>query len=298
MAVLGTGTWFLVEYMGEQRYSAWWIAYWNAAVRGGFFLVVAVLLSRTRYLTTHLERLVQVRTAALDQEVAHRRRVEREIAEIHHWEQTRIAHELHDQLGASLAGVAFRSKAIAENLERRSQPEASESRLVTDLVNSSINQVRSLARLLAPADDPGGIGVALSRLGSEMETLFGITCLIEAPKGLPRLLVDQARQLYRIAQEASRNAVKHAGAQLIRIRLGVEGEHLLLTISSDGRPWAPDTGSGEGLGLRIMQYRAGVLGGSLVIEPGVPEGTTVRCRMPLASPDDPGVLPGAGDRTR
>ena len=282
ISLLSAATWWGVEFMAEAPYSKSWILFWNAGVRLSFFLVITWQLGRIRFLTLHLEELVRRRTSELASEIARRRQVEGEVAEVSQREQTRLSHELHDHLGAHLAGVAFRMKTLAENLGRRGLKEAGEADRVVQLVNDSINEIRSFARWLSPAEThEGGLAAGLSRLGAEFETLFGVTCLIELPKPLPRLSPEQGRQLYRIAQESIRNAVKHGQAQLTEIRLKVDGSFLEMRVSSDGGDWVPPGEGQAGLGLRIMEYRARILEGTLSISTRPNGGCVVACRVPL-----------------
>ncbi len=281
LSVLSAGTWLWIEYKLEVPYSHGWIHFWNAGVRLSFFVVVAWLLGRIRYLTRNLERLVKARTSELAREVERRRQVEAEVAEVSQREQTRLAHELHDRLGAHLAGVAFRSKVLAEKLERRGVTDATEASQVVALVNGAMDEIRGFARWLSPSDDDVGLGAGLSRLGADFETLFGITCLVEVPKGFPALSSEQVRQLYRIAQEAIRNAVKHGRAQCVEIRIQTSPEGVVLRVSSDGEAWEGQAHSREGLGLRIMEYRARMLGGKLHIQASAEGGCVVECHVPL-----------------
>jgi signal transduction histidine kinase len=282
VSLLAAGVWLTLDLQGGSLYSHPVIPYWNALVRLGFFLLTTFLLSRVRFLTTNLEAIIKERTAALEAEIAQRRQAEREVAEISHQEQERIAHEVHDHLGTYLAGLAFRAKVLAESLERHALPEADDARQLVAFVNEAGSQARNLARLLAPVDaTAGGLAAGLSRLGAELESLFGITCPVEGAKDLPPLTDEQGRQLYRIAQEAARNAVQHAKAQLVEITLGREQDDLKLVVRNDGLPWSPSDAPRDGLGLRIMRYRAGILGGTLTLEAEPGGRTAVVCRVPL-----------------
>jgi two-component system CheB/CheR fusion protein len=230
--------------------------------------------------------------SVIERDITERKRLEREIADISQHEQQRLAHELHDHLGAYLTGIAFRMKALAEALDRHAVPEASAARELVKLVNNGTDQVRNFARLIAPVEIAnGGLAVALSRLGAEMETLFGIVCRVEVAPDLPSLTDEHALQLYRIAQEAARNAVQHGKARNIEISVRHDPGQLVQTIRNDGQPWAPVKESGKSLGLRIMRYRAGTFGGTLAVQSDSDGQTVVVCQMPLprTGASDPGV---------
>ncbi len=222
-------------------------------------------------------------TAAM-RDVSERIQLEQEVARISSHEQERIAHELHDHLGAYLAGIAFRFKSLAETLERRAIPEAATAQQLVGLVNDGIDQVRNFARLLAPVDlDAGGLPAGLSQLGKEMETAFRIECRVEVEPALPPLTPEQSMQLYRIAQEATRNAIQHGKARLVTISIRCEPNSLILMISNDGKPWSPDLERARGMGLRIMRHRAVNIGGTFTMQSDSADCTAVICRLPLPS---------------
>jgi len=276
-----TGVWLTLDSRGVS-YSRPFIPYWNALVRMGFFLLTALLLNRVRSLTLNLEALITKRTAALVSEVEQRKQVEREVAEVSQREQERLAYELHDQLSAYLAGVAFQAKALAERLDRRALPEAIDAQWLVGLVNDAAGQVRKLAHLLAPVQGAGGdLSLALSGLGADMESLFGITCLVEVDRDLPALTGEQCHQLFLIAQEAARNAVRHGQAQSVEISVQREPDALNLVVRSDGKSCPIPDDVALGLGLRIMRYRAGLLGGTFAFTSEENAATVVVCRVPL-----------------
>lgn len=215
-------------------------------------------------------------------DVSERTHLEQELVKISSREQERLAHELHDHLGAYLAGIALRFKTLSQLLHRRSVPEAENALELVGQVNDAINQVRNFARLLAPVDlETGGLAVGLSQLSREMSSIFHVECDVEAPSEFPLLNRDQSLHLYRIAQEASRNAIHHGGARIVKIRLSCESNRLILTISNDGKAWTPDFQGNRGMGLRIMRHRALSLGGQLTIQGSEQGKTTVSCRIPI-----------------
>ncbi len=220
--------------------------------------------------------------AAAMRDVSERIRLEQEVARISSHEQERFAHELHDHLGAYLAGIAFRFKSLAETLERRAIPEASTAQQLVGQVNDGIDLVRNFARLLAPVDiEGGGLPAGLSQLGREMETAFRIQCRVEVATELPPLTSEQSMQLYRIAQEATRNAIQHGKARLVTISVSRETHCLKMTISNDGKPWSPTPECAGGMGLRIMHHRAANIGGTLTMPSDSAGSTSVICLLPL-----------------
>lgn len=121
--------------------------------------------------------------------------------------------------------------------------------------------------------------LALRQLASTTESVYKIRCRLD--DGAPVLIGDNrvATQLYRIAQEAVNNAVKHAEARTISIQVGVEAGSRRLRIADDGVGVWKKAPSGEGMGLRIMRYRAMSIGASLSIESGAEGGTVVTCSL-------------------
>ena len=215
-------------------------------------------------------------------DISERIHLEQEVARISSHEQERIAHELHDHLGAYLAGIAFRFKLLAETLERRAVPEAAHAQQLIGQVNDGIDLVRNYARLLAPVDlEVGGLTAGLSQLGKEMETAFRIECRVKVASNLPPLTPEQSMQLYRIAQEATRNAIQHGKPRVVSISVSCEPNGLNLTISNDGKPWRSTPERTGGMGLRIMRHRAVNIGGTITMPSDATDCTSVICHLPI-----------------
>lgn len=282
MAFLAACTWFVAEFYGG-RLGHFEPAVWQAISRLVFYLIVALLVGKVRDLTFNLDLLVKQRTAALESEIARRKELEKEASEIAEREQERISQELHDQLAGYLSGLAFRAASLVEALEKRGSPEVADAKRILTSVNVATDQVRNLARLLAPAQDNPDLRTALSRLVADVETTFEVTCLLEISDQLPTLSKDQNSQICRIVQEAVRNAIHHGHAQLIQVQVGSDGQNLNLSIRNDGQPWNVSTAQRGGLGIRIMHHRTEKLGGELSIQ-GLDEGgTLVTCTLPAAA---------------
>jgi signal transduction histidine kinase len=291
LSIVAASLWLTCDMMAGATHSYPFIPYWNAAIRLAIFVLITWLVVRIRLLTSELDALVERRTAALEAEVTRRKLLQREAVEISHREQERIAHELHDNLGATLAGVAFRLKAMAEKFEQEGPgPAATQARDVLKAINDALGQVRSFARLLDPVDGgAGNLGSALGRLAAETQDVFGISCTAEVSPAIPGITTDRAQNLYRIAQEAVRNAIQHAGARYVEIFVKVADEYLELMVRNDGKAWQPPVQLTEGLGLRIMRHRTEILGGTLAIQPDQCGRTVLDCKVPLrpAAPPPP-----------
>lgn len=204
-------------------------------------------------------------------------RLERQIMEISERERERIGHELHDGLGQQLTGIAFLSKALSQKLNAQALPEAKEASQIVAMINQAVSETRLLARGLQPVEvDANGLMSALEGLASNIEALFHIDCNFRCTA--PVLLHDRntANHLYRIAQEAVNNAVKHGKSKHISIELSAPRGRIQLIVRDDGAGIDPCTAdNGPGMGLQIMRYRANLIGANLEIENGPDKGTQI-----------------------
>jgi signal transduction histidine kinase len=197
-------------------------------------------------------------------------------------EQRRIGQDLHDGLGQHLTGIAFMAKVHEEKLADKRLTEATDAAKIVRLVNEAIHKTRELARGLLPVvSDVQGLMSALQLWAMEVEDIFGIACRFECETAV--LIYDDtmATHLYHIAQEAVNNALKHGHAHNILIRLTAANEQGTLLIHDDGAGIIEDRGNSPGMGLHIMNYRAGMIGGTLEVTPGPVQGTTVICIFPI-----------------
>jgi PAS domain S-box-containing protein len=215
-------------------------------------------------------------------DISERKRLEKTVLDISEREQRRIGQDLHDGLGQHLTGIAFMTKVQERKLAERQIPEAVDAAKIVQLVNDAILKTRELARGLLPVvSDAHGLMSALQLYANEIEDLFGITCRFQCEETVLIHDVPMATHLYHIVQEAVNNAIKHGHAKSIVIRL-FSGDHEgTLIINDDGvgieRPRSPHSG----VGLHIMNYRAGMVGGNLEVRREQPHGTAVTCRFPV-----------------
>src|SRR6185312_4141358 len=230
-------------------------------------------------------------------DVTERKQLEREIIEIANREQQRIGSDLHDGLGQDLTGIALMLRGVAAQLRKEGSTTHRDVEEVIGLVNNAIENTRTLARGLSPvASGGGGLGAALQTLAARISERFGVQvdCHLnfEAPL---RLSEAAAAHLYRIVQEALTNVVRHSGATEVAISLDTADGELHLRVCDNGRGFTvtpPDRP--EGLGLKIMRYRAQMLGGDLSIELARNGGASVHCSCPLALTAEP--TPGRAAR--
>ena len=258
---------------------------WNACIVLAFLLVVAILLGSLRTAFLELERRVRQRTLALTDEMAERDRLEKEVLEISEREQRRIGHDLHDSLGQHLTATAMAGQVLSNDLSaRKLDQDAGRAERVVEMIEASIDLTRGLARGLSPVTlETDGLTGALVELADTMTERFGVLCELHCDPATSVIDSAIAIHLYRIAQEAISNAVRHGGARRVDITLEEEEGQLALCIHDDGRGLPPVASRRpEGLGLRIMAHRARIIGGALNVSARAGGGTTVRCLLPTA----------------
>ena len=234
-----------------------------------------------------LEHRVMERTAELlasntelHNEMKRRQTLEREILEVTERERSRVGQDLHDGLCQELTATAFLLKSKAKTLDRK-VPECARTLLeAAETVNENAGRARDLAHGLYPSElGAGGLLVALRELATR--TNERTPCRCEFPRSLRVSDESVALNLYRVAQEAVNNALKHARASEIVIELRKEDRDLVLTVTDDGTGRSPR--KKKTMGIHMMKYRADVCGGKLEIESRRGHGTTVTCRVPLPS---------------
>jgi signal transduction histidine kinase len=230
------------------------------------------------------ERTAELKTAnaKLQTAIAARRRLEYELLEITERERRRIGLDLHDDLGQQLSALALMTKGLELKLAKRRSRETSDAARIHNLVQQTMTHTRDLAHDLATLDLRGDdLPTALDGLARHAEKLFKISCRVEVAGNIPPLESNVSGQLYKITQEAVTNAFKHAKAKTVGIRLTNGSGELILTVHNDGLPFPDLKGHSTGMGLRIMSYRASLIGASLDIKGDGPHSTRVICAVPL-----------------
>ncbi|MBE0543173.1 MAG: PAS domain S-box protein [Verrucomicrobia bacterium] len=214
-------------------------------------------------------------------DVSERKRLEKEILEISDREQHRIGQDLHDGLCQQLAGIELMSQVLERKVAAISPTDAERVAELGGHVRGTIAQARQLAHGLSPVTlESEGLMSALQELAVNSETMFRVAC--EFACDPPVLVHDQAiaTHLYRIAQEAVSNAIKHGKAQRVVISLKNAGDRNVLMIKDDGVGLPKVLPKGKGMGLHIMQYRARMMGGAAMVERDLDGGTSVICSIP------------------
>jgi len=230
-------------------------------------------------------RTTELKTAnsRLETAISDRKRLEHELLEITEKERRRIALDLHDDLGQRLSGIALMTKGLELKLAKSNGGPVQDAAQIHNLVQEAITHTREVAKDLATLDLKGkSLPAALEELAQHAGKLLSIRCMFVAKGKIPSLDQTVVIQLYKIAQEAVTNAFKHGKAKRVNISLSNGSDKLVLAVQNSGKPF-PDlqTHSRTGMGLRIMEYRASLIGASLEIKAARTSGSSVTCTVPL-----------------
>jgi signal transduction histidine kinase len=281
ISVLSIVSWLIGDFAAGARFPDIFVPVWNALILLAFYFIVVWLLDRLRSFNRELESRVRQRTAALTREITERERLEKEILEISEREQQRIGHDLHDSLCQHLAATAMAGQVLGEKLAAKSLPETADARKIVSLVEDGITLTRDLAHGISPVEmESEGLVAALQALAANISKMFKVSCTFECDS--PPSIDDKATitHLYRIAQEAINNAIRHGKPRQIVIGLSHRKEGVELTIEDDGAGLPDDWQKHRGLGTRIMAHRAAMMGGTFSIEPNPTGGTFAKCLVP------------------
>lgn len=225
----------------------------------------------------------------MSQQLADREReraaLERMVIDSTEQERRRIGHELHDGIGQQLTALLMGTSALNEELQSAAQARCSEQagRLITQL-RDTITEVRALSHGLAPVPTwESGLEHALQSLAESTTRSTGVRCVFECPDPVEVTDDATAGNLYRVAQEAVNNALKHAAPSEIRIGLEMRDGTLVLEVDDDGEGMPEKPVKREGIGVRVMRHRAETMGSSFSIGAAPAGGTRVAVHLPMKS---------------
>ncbi|MBM3963506.1 MAG: PAS domain S-box protein [Planctomycetes bacterium] len=220
-------------------------------------------------------------------DISDRRNLQRDILPIADDEQHRIGQDLHDSVQQELAGVGMLAQTLLNHLTR--DPSSIPTGLAEPMKDLALKILAGLTRthqeirdiskgLVSTRLDSTGFMDSLRELAARTDNLKNVHCAFKCEN--PIIISDSstATHLYRIAQEAVTNALKHAVPEHIPIEMGSEDDHLILRVADDGCGFDPQKAKMQ-MGLRTMQYRAGIIGGKLSIEPVENGGTLLTCKV-------------------
>ena len=223
-------------------------------------------------------------------DITERRRLEQEVLNISEQEQQRIGQDLHDGICQQLAGIELMSQVLEQALAPKSRKQSVQAGQIAANVRETIAQTRMLAHGLCPVVlESEGLMSALQELAHSTSKMFGVACVFRCARPVHIHDNPTATHLYRIAQEAVSNALKHGKSRCIEIGLASDADRIFLAVKDDGCG-IPATPPRTGAGLRIMQYRAGMIGGSVIVQRGEIRGTTVACSVHQSTPPARGKM--------
>ena len=216
-----------------------------------------------------------------ERDMTERRCMEKEILDITEREREQLSQDVHDGLGQVLTGIAVKCKGLALKLKSHAPSEMKDALTITRLANEAIAHTRDLIRLLYPIDiQTGGLVSALRTLAADTQKAMGVMCKFSCNKNASVNNMTEAKQIYRIAQEATTNAVRHGKAAHINISLRITKTNAILSVKNDGLDFPILDSKQKGFGLKIMEYRSDLIGGTLNIDKGKKGGTLVTCIIP------------------
>jgi PAS domain S-box-containing protein len=213
-------------------------------------------------------------------DITERKRLEKAVLETGEQERRRIGQDLHDHLNQQLAGIAYLNDVLGKRLARQGLAETADAARIRDLLDQTIRDTRSLAQGLFPVKlETNGLMTALLEFARTVRETYKIGCRFES--GYPVLLQNNATatHLFRIAQEAVRNAIQHGNASSIVMYLRRKKGAVHLTVKSNGRDFPGKLPRNGGMGIEIMKHRAHASGGDLEIRRAPRGGTIVACHL-------------------
>lgn len=224
----------------------------------------------------------------IHRDVSEVKRLEKAIMETGEKERQAIGNDLHDDLCPHLIGIEGLVKVLKRKAGGR-QPDVEHlSGRISELIKEAISKTRGLARGLCPVYFNHGLGAALEDLVTNTRMIHQVDCRLERDTGLVVANHMVTLNLYHIAGEAVRNAIRHGNADTICISMTLRDSQFGFTIQDNGSGISPDANA-KGMGLRIMNYRAKIIGASLVVSSDKAEGTRVRLTMPAGALTDAAV---------
>jgi PAS domain S-box-containing protein len=228
-------------------------------------------------------------------DVTERRSLEREILEIAGREQLRIGSDLHDGLGQDLTGVALMLRSVVAQLRKENSSARADVEDIISLVNGAIESTRAMARGLAPVGaDRGGLIAGLQSMAVRGMERYGVRAHFNTSLQEPLTVEDgAATHLYRIAQEAFTNAIRHGRVTQVTIELATAEGTLTLSVQDNGRGF-DERNASNGMGMKLMRYRAQMLGGDVTVANNPGGGVLVRCACPHRAPRSGDAAPRGG----
>jgi PAS domain S-box-containing protein len=218
--------------------------------------------------------------ASITEDVTDRKALEKEVVETNDRERSKLGRDLHDGICQQLVSIAFATDLLRRDLAGKSPGEAVRAAKITSLLDNAISQARNLSHALCPVNLAGdGLAVALRSLAGSVNHGSGVVCGADCSEQV--FIHDHAvaTHLYRIAQEAVLNTIKHSGPTQVLIKLDQEGNTIRLSVGDNGACVDEDTLREFNAGLNVIKFRANIAGARLKVEKNASGGTLVECAV-------------------
>ncbi|MCB0721657.1 MAG: sensor histidine kinase [Ignavibacteriae bacterium] len=293
VAILSAVLWFLGE--NRKAYTHEEVAYWNALVRMGFFIIVVLLLDYAKKFNLSLENIIKKRTSELRDEIVVRKKAEEEIKikneqlsqlamkveQVKEEQNLKVAREVHDELGQMLTAVKVEVSLLANKLPN-DKPINEKVTSVNNLIDETINSVRKISTSLRPRLlDDLGLFPAIEMQVREFQTRTGIRCITKLPDREVIEDKEMSVAIFRIFQEAMTNIARHANATHVQIKSYVDLGKFYMEIKDNGVGLNGKTPESTTLGILGMKERANLLNGEVVVENKPGGGTFIKLKIPL-----------------
>ncbi len=223
-----------------------------------------------------------LRMIGANADITERKQLEKELISISDREQRRIGQDLHDGLGQQLTAIEFMCHSLRADLKKAAPELREQVSAMSAFLRQAITQTRALAHgLTAFMLDASGLQGAIAELVDSTTNLGRVQARFVCPAPVRVKDTETAVHLYRIAQEAVGNALKHARATEIEVKLVQRAGAVVLSVSDDGQgmPAAPQKNASHGVGLQVMQHRAATIGAALTVDSKRGRGVTVTCTL-------------------
>jgi signal transduction histidine kinase len=280
-SILTVLVWYLGSYPTGHVVPVMQSPTYGVIIRLAEYAIYTAVFVRLSHLQRNLKDLAEQRALALTQESALRANLEHEMLEISEREQDRIGRDLHDSLCQHLTGTALAGHLLAKSLSKDGLPQAQNARKIVDLIEEGISLARGIARGLHPLESRSdGLMIGLEEFTAATSELLNIQCRFLCQHPVLIQPPATAAHLYRIAQEAMNNAIRHGRATRVDVALEETEAGIRLSVADNGTGMPQPIPQNGGMGLRTMAERARFIGAAFAVHSTPPGGTEVVCVIP------------------
>ncbi|HUR44417.1 MAG TPA: PAS domain S-box protein [Candidatus Saccharimonadales bacterium] len=221
---------------------------------------------------------------SIAQDISEKKEMANELLTVREQEQQRLGQDLHDGLCQYLTGIKYKARRLEKDLAAKGNGGIEQMKEITELLGKAIHTAYNMAKGLQGVElEADGLMHGLRILAEETSAMYGIRCTFRSGKLIPMHNATIAAHIYRIAQESISNAVRHGRAEHIAVGLRTKRGGVELSVQDDGSGIPDEKARREGMGLRIMRYRARMMGAKLQVGRGVKAGTQILCSIPRSN---------------